>query len=284
MYNIAVVIPVFNAQNSIKNTLKSLENQTFKDWFCIIVNDGSTDNTEEIISTLDVDKYLVVNFSKNMGRGSARQAALDKVRSLKIPYMCMLDADDFYYPDKLDFQFNYMETHTDITLLSSAMSLSDKNNNIYSVIRPFENEITFYFDSFVNFIQLPHASSIIRIQDIEGINYDITFRFSEDLDFLRRILIKKKYAFTPRIHYGYKRDNSFSFDKYFKSNSYNIKSFNRLEVNAFQKIKYVLTSVLKISIVFILSIFGVEKLYLSKIGKKPSLHDCKKYDDFKGKF
>ncbi|WP_264559540.1 glycosyltransferase family 2 protein [Flavobacterium sp. N2270] len=281
---IAVVVPVYNRESTILKSLKSLENQTFKDWFCIIVNDGSTDNTKEVISTLDVNKYLVVNFSKNMGRGSARQAAIDMVRSLKIPYMCMLDADDFYFPDKLEFQFNYMEQHPDVTLLSSAMALSDKNNNLYSVIRPFENETAFYFNSFINFIQLPHASSIIRIQDIEGVNYDKTFRFSEDLDFLRRILIKKKYAFTPRIHYGYKRDNSFSFYKYFKSISFNIKSFNRLEVSILQKIKYATTSVLKTSVVFILSIFGVEKLYLSKVGQKPSLQDCKKYENFEGKF
>lgn len=284
MTNVAVIIPVFNSGITILKALESLEKQSFKAWRAIIINDGSTDDTLNVINKYSSKKIEIINLQKNHGRGYARQVGLERVREMKIPYMCMLDADDFYFPDKLEFQFNYMEQHPDVTLLSSAMALSDKNNNLYSVIRPFENETAFYFNSFINFIQLPHASSIIRIQDIEGVNYDKTFRFSEDLDFLRRILIKKKYAFTPRIHYGYKRDNSFSFYKYFKSISFNIKSFNRLEVSIFQKIKYATTSVLKTSVVFILSIFGVEKLYLSKVGQKPSLQDCKKYENFEGKF
>ncbi len=284
MTNVAVIIPVFNSGITILKALESLEKQSFKAWRAIIINDGSTDDTLNVINKYSSKKIEIINLQKNHGRGYARQVGLERVREMKIPYMCMLDADDFYFPDKLEFQFNYMEQHPDVTLLSSAMALSDKNNNLYSVIRPFENETAFYFNSFINFIQLPHASSIIRIQDIEGVNYDKTFRFSEDLDFLRRILIKKKYAFTPRIHYGYKRDNSFSFYKYFKSISFNIKSFNRLEVSILQKIKYATTSVLKTSVVFILSIFGVEKLYLSKVGQKPSLQDCKKYENFEGKF
>lgn len=284
MTNVAVIIPVYNSGITILKALESLEKQSFKAWKVIVINDGSTDDTLYVINKYSSKEIEIINLQKNHGRGYARQVGLERVRELGIPYMCMLDADDFYFPDKLEFQFNYMEQHPDITLLSSAMALSDKNNNIYSVIRPFENETAFYFDSFIKFIQLPHASSIIRIQDIEGINYNTSFRFSEDLDFLRRILINKKYVFTPKTHYGYKRDNSFSFHKYFKSIGFNIKSFNRLEVSIFQKIKYATTSVLKISVVFILSIFGLEKLYLSKIGQKPSLHDCKKYEDFKVEF
>ena len=278
---IAIVIPVYNSFESLKGAIKTLNNQTFLDWIAIVVNDGSTDLMPEFLSKLDIEKFIVIHLQENKGRGFARQTALTKVRELQIPYMCMLDSDDFYFSNKLEFQYNFMEQNKEITLLSSGMALSDKKNNLYSVIRPFEKETTFYFDSFVNFVQLPHASSIIRIKDIEGFNYKTNYRYSEDLDFLRRILFKKKYAFTPEIQYCYKRDNSFSFNKYLKSNIVNIKSFNNLDINLFQKVKYIITSSVKIGVVFILSIFGLQKYYLSKIGKIPTSIECDRYEDFK---
>lgn len=278
---VAIVIPVYNSFESLKEAIKTLYNQTFLDWIAIVVNDGSTDLMPEFLSKLDTEKFIVIHLHENKGRGFARQTALTKVRELQIPYMCMLDSDDFYFSNKLEFQHNFMEQNKEITLLSSGMALSDKKNNLYSVIRPFEKETTFYFDSFVNFVQLPHASSIIRIKDIEGFNYNTSYRYSEDLDFLRRILFKKKFAFTPEIQYCYKRDNSFSFNKYFRSNIVNIKSFNNLDINLFQKVKYIITSFVKIGVVFILSIFGLQKYYLSKIGKIPTSIEYDRYEDFK---
>ena len=52
MKKIGVVIPVYNAEKSIEKSINSLLNQTFKDWLAIIINDGSTDNTVEIINNI----------------------------------------------------------------------------------------------------------------------------------------------------------------------------------------------------------------------------------------
>ena len=108
MSSIAVVIPVYNGEISLLKSLQTLENQTYKDWIAIIVNDGSTDNTKKIIDILDNEKYIKIHLENNKGRGFARQQALEKIRALDIKYMCMLDADDWYYSDKLEIQFNFM--------------------------------------------------------------------------------------------------------------------------------------------------------------------------------
>lgn len=270
MPSIAVVIPVYNGALTIAKSIKSLENQTFKDWVTIIVNDGSTDNTKEIIEALDNKKYIKIHLERNRGRGFARQTALNKIRELKIPYMCMLDADDWYFPNKLEVQFHYMEKNPDITLMSTSMAVIDKDMNIYKVNKIYQNWEVFNCTDYTNFIKLPHAPSIIRIKDIESINYNTNYRFSEDLDFLRRILFGKKYAFCPDVLYCYNRDNSFSFKKYYKSTQVDLDSYNNLPVSSFQKIKFKLFSWIKCCIVFILSIFGFEKVYLRRVGVKPS--------------
>ncbi|MDK2773210.1 MAG: glycosyltransferase family 2 protein, partial [Flavobacterium sp.] len=131
MPSIAVVIPVFNGELSLLNSIKSLENQTFKEWIAIIVNDGSTDNSKDIIDGLDDEKFIKIHLENNAGRGFARQQALEKIRALEIKYMCMLDADDWYYYDKLEIQFNFMEKNPDVTLMATSMAVINKDMNIY---------------------------------------------------------------------------------------------------------------------------------------------------------
>lgn len=270
MNSVAIIIPVYNNGESILNTIASLENQTFKNWLAIIIDDGSTDDSLDKVSHYDCDKLVIIKLEKNNGRGYARQKGLEKVRELGFKYMCMLDADDWYFPNKLEVQFNFMENNPDVTLLSSAMAIANKNMQIYGVIKTFEKFKTFNCTDYSKFVQLPHASSIIRLQDIEGIDYKVKYRYSEDLDFLRRILYRKKYAFSPELLYCYNRDNSFSFKKYYKSSQVDINSYNSLPIPYFNKLKFKLFSWFKCIIVFILSTFGMENIYLRTAVLKPN--------------
>lgn len=281
MQKIAVVVPVYNCGNTILKTFKSLEKQSFKDWIAIVVDDGSNDNSIQILKSINQEKIEIIILGRNFGRGYARQKALEKIRELGFQYMCMLDADDWYYPEKLEIQYNFMENNPKVTLLSSAMSLSNKENIIYNVIKPYNEIKYFYFDDYLSFTQLPHASSIIRVKDIDGVNYDENFTYSEDLDFLRRILFKRHYAYLPVVSYCYNRDDSFSFNKYLHSTKFNIKSFNKLSIKNIHKLKYLFKSVFKIAVVFILSIFGLENIYLRNIGQKPNQDDIFNYEELK---
>lgn len=281
MKSIAVVIPFYNASNSIVNTLNSLKIQTYSEWTAILVDDGSTDDSVEKILQMNDERIILITLQKNSGRGFARQKALNKVRELGFKYMCMLDADDWYYPNKLEVQIKYMENNPNITLMSTAMSFASSKNIIYAVNKPYDNWKEFYCSSFENFIQLPHASSIIRLEDIEGIDYNIHYRYSEDLDFLRRILLKKNYAFCSEILYCYNRDSSFSFSKYYKSLIIDIKSYSSLPISIYKKIEMLLISTVKCVVVFILSIFGLEKLYLKRVGKVPNTEEINNYNRLK---
>ncbi|BCY27267.1 glycosyltransferase family 2 protein [Flavobacterium okayamense] len=281
MNSVAIIIPIYNNGKSILNTFTSLQNQTFKNWKAIVIDDGSTDNSFEKISQIDCDKLIIIRLKQNLGRGYARQKGLEKVRELGFKYMCMLDADDWYFPNKLETQFNFMENNPDITLLSSAMAVVDKNFKIYGVIKTFEQFKIFNCIDYSKFVQLPHASSIIRVKDIEGINYNVNYRFSEDLDFLRRILYGKKYAFSPELFYSYNRDNSFSFRKYYKSILVDIDSFSNLPIPFSKKVKFKLFAWFKCLIVFILSTFGMENIYLRTAVLKPNNEEVNSFLELK---
>ncbi|MBD3724391.1 MAG: glycosyltransferase family 2 protein [Flavobacteriaceae bacterium] len=276
MPSIAVVIPVYNGALTIAKSIKSLENQTFKDWVAIIVNDGSTDNTKEIIEALDNKKHIKIHLEKNRGRGFARQTALNKIRELKIPYMCMLDADDWYFNDKLEYQFTFMEKNKDTTLLSNSILVEDDAK--ISLIKPFDKIQCFTYHNYNNFIQLPHASSIIRVNDIEGINYNVDLKYSEDKDFLRRILLSKKYCFDPKIAYCYNKEFSFSFLKYKKSLLCDNQSFLNLPVSWFSKLKFLSKNYFKILVVKILIVLNKVDVYFSKVNDKISSDELQLYN------
>lgn len=115
---VSVMMPVYNGLPMIKASVTSLLNQTYTDWECIIVDDGSTDGTSEFLDTLTDSRFKVVHLHNNSGRAIARQTALDAAHG---EFIAMLDADDLYHPDKLKRQVDFLINHPEISLVSSAI-------------------------------------------------------------------------------------------------------------------------------------------------------------------
>lgn len=272
MTKIGVVIPVYNGEKTIEKSIKSLLTQNFDAWLAIIINDGSTDKTEQILKKyISDDRFHIIHFKENKGRPYARQKGLEIVRELKLRYMCMLDADDWYYPNKLKSQFEILEKNKDLTLISSAIGVTNVNNQLFKIIKPFANFKKFYFSDFRDFVKLPHASSIIRVAHIDrNLKYDENLKLSQDQDFLRRLLINKKYAFDPKIQYIYNREESFSLEKYHRSLVYNFLSFKNLQLGIKANAFYYLKNKIKFIAVWFLSIFNLQRIYLSKVGVNPT--------------
>ena len=96
----SVVIPLFNSAHTIERTLKSVINQTFTNFEIIIVDDGSTDNSIEIINKLTNDIRLKIIKQKNQGVSVARN---NGVRNAQYEYIAFLDGDD-------EWELKYLET------------------------------------------------------------------------------------------------------------------------------------------------------------------------------
>ena len=101
---VSVIIPTYNRAGYIGCAVRSVLTQTFEDLELIVVDDGSTDNTREILSGFD-DKRLKTVYQENKGVAAARNLGLDLARGL---YVAFLDSDDYWLEKKLEMQLDFM--------------------------------------------------------------------------------------------------------------------------------------------------------------------------------
>lgn len=104
---VSVIMPAFNAEGFIAKAIESLLQQSYTAWELIVINDGSTDRTAEMVSQFS-DTRIKLFHQPNQGEGAARNAALDKAEG---EYLAFLDADDAYFPKHLDVAVQYLQSH-----------------------------------------------------------------------------------------------------------------------------------------------------------------------------
>ena len=110
---ISVVIPAYNAEQFLDETLESVLSQTYENWECIIVNDGSTDNTESVAKKwCEKDARFRYFYKENSGASDTRNLGIKKARG---EYIAFLDADDLYMPNFLEICLeNLVEKDVDL--------------------------------------------------------------------------------------------------------------------------------------------------------------------------
>ncbi len=101
---VTVVIPAYNREKFLPETIESVRTQTFQDWELIIVDDGSTDDTATIVSQLSkTDHRIRYIWQQNSERAVARNRGIKESRGA---YIAFLDSDDLWLPNKLEKQVN----------------------------------------------------------------------------------------------------------------------------------------------------------------------------------
>ena len=111
---VSVVIPTYNSAQFIVETLESVFAQTYKDYEVIVVDDGSTDNTKEVLKPyMSRIRYI---YKENGGPASARNEGIKNARG---EYIAFLDSDDLWLPEKLEKQVEYFEQYPDVVLVST---------------------------------------------------------------------------------------------------------------------------------------------------------------------
>ena len=103
---VSIITPSYNTGEYIEETIDSVLNQTYDNWEMIIVDDCSTDNTDDIVAQYDDDRIIYVKNEKNSGAAVSRNRAL---RMAKGKWIAFLDSDDVWLPEKLEKQINFME-------------------------------------------------------------------------------------------------------------------------------------------------------------------------------
>lgn len=129
--SVSIIMPAYNSEDFIIETIQSVIKQTYENWELLIIDDCSTDRTQEIIKDFaESDKRVKYHrLTENSGAATARNTAIDLAQG---KYLAFLDSDDLWYPQKLDKQINFMEangydfTCTNYTKIDENSSFLDK--------------------------------------------------------------------------------------------------------------------------------------------------------------
>ena len=112
---VTVLMPAYNAENYIAEAIESVLHQSFIDFKLLIVNDGSTDNTEQIIRSFTDTRINLIN-QPHLGIAPALNTGLSKAKSI---YIARFDADDICFSERLLEQVSFLDTHLDYVLVGS---------------------------------------------------------------------------------------------------------------------------------------------------------------------
>jgi glycosyltransferase involved in cell wall biosynthesis len=271
--SVCIVMPVYNGAKTIELAIKSLLFQTYTNWNCVIVNDGSTDETKVILDKLTDIRFKIIHLDKNKGRGNARQVCLDNSSG---DYLAFLDADDFYHPDKLKLQVDILSLNPDIQLVSCGIGSYDDKNKLRT-IRGIKFSGIQKFNTNED-IKFTPATSMVFLKFAKNIKYNQHLNASEDIDFLNKLLIKKKYFILNEILYYYFEFESLS---YLKTIDYNYNSIKRIIINRNNTNKFLKQLIYKfLRMLFYIVFYPIlgKEFFLKRRGIKPTSEQIKTFD------
>ena len=188
---ISVVIPTFNRANLLVRAIDSVLNQTIQDFEIIIVNDGSTDDTEEVISKLQSKKIDLITIENN-GVSKARNVGILKARG---EWIALLDSDDEWLPDKLEQQINFANKNPEIKIIhgEEIWYRNGKRVNQMNKHQKYGGKI---YDKCLSLCLISPSSVMIKkeIFNSEGL-FNEEFVVCEDYDLWLRLTCKYKIGF-----------------------------------------------------------------------------------------
>jgi glycosyltransferase involved in cell wall biosynthesis len=131
---VSVIIPTYNRAELITDALHSVESQTYDNWECIIVDDGSSDNTGEVVKEfIDRDKRFKLLFNKRKkGAQGARNTGLSAAMG---KYISFFDSDDLMLPEKFSKQIRYLENNPLCDVCTCYSYLLDDKNEIWGTYK-----------------------------------------------------------------------------------------------------------------------------------------------------
>lgn len=209
---VSVIIPTHNRANLLPRSINSVLSQTYKNLECIVVDDGSNDNTHKVVADIKDDRLIFLQHDKNKNASVARNTG---IKHAKGDLIAFLDDDDEWLPTKLEKQVPLIQSLTpDVGMVYCWMDYYDKNGKLISEVHP-----TLRGYIFPNVLDAQRIGGcptlIVRREVIDLIGgFDESLQRSNDGDFIRRVCQKYEVDFIPEalvniyIEHGYKRITS----------------------------------------------------------------------------
>jgi glycosyltransferase involved in cell wall biosynthesis len=181
---VSVVIPAYNRARYLPAAVASVLRQSYADFELIVVDDGSTDSTPEVVRGIDDRRLRLVTNPVSLGIAGARNRGLDCARG---EYVAALDSDDIAYPQRLARQVSFLDAHPDFALVGSWSSWMDEWGRALRGVkrRPVDADdaaALLIFNSC-----LTQSSVMIRTATLREYRYDEAFTMSSDFELWARL-------------------------------------------------------------------------------------------------
>lgn len=226
---VSVIIPTYNRAHMIVECLDSVLNQTYGDFEAIVVDDGSTDDTEKVVKPY-LDRITYIK-QENQGNAAARNAG---IREAKGEILAFNDSDDLWLPDKLERQVRYLDEHPDVDMVcGNGVFFGDQKIEGKKVIPdkravPLESDgVTLKAIFMKSSIRTPTIVARRHVIEATG-GFDPDFKVCVDLDFAFRVLMKFKVAFINQPLFKLRRHTGHIGGDSERRTLFNIKAIEKL--------------------------------------------------------
>ncbi|MCV3216728.1 glycosyltransferase [Plectonema radiosum NIES-515] len=204
MPKVSVIIPSYNHEKFVAEAIQSVLNQTYQDFEIVITDDGSTDNTVNVIKQFTDPRIRLFCFTINRGAAVAANNCLKEARG---EFIAMLSSDDVFAIEKLEKQAKFLDEHLEMGAVLSYAHIIDEDGNDFTQEKHAYKEIFIQYNrnrfKWLNrfFFQgncLCHPSALIRKKCYEDVGqYDERFAQLPDFDFWIRLCMKYEIHVMP---------------------------------------------------------------------------------------
>ena len=206
MPKVSIVISTYNRSSYICEAIDSVLKQDFKNFEIIVVDDGSTDNTKEVLSKYKNIRYI---YQENNGRSEARNAG---IKAASAEYVAFLDDDDIWLEGKLYKQVVFLDSHPETGLVHTFSEVVDEDGNILG--EETEKRLNFYkraikigytYEGMSRLCIMFLSTVVVRKECFNQVGFfDGNIPAFEDWDFYLRFALKYKISLIPEILVKYK--------------------------------------------------------------------------------
>ena len=192
---ISVIIPTYNRGHLILKSINSVLNQTYQNIEILIIDDGSTDNTENLIKDLHNDKIKYIKLKDNKGAAFARNIGILKASG---KYVSFQDSDDFYHIDKLEKQYyNLVKEKTDFDFCKICLHFNESQKIVFPNNFQEQNiNMKNYEKELCNGNYISTQSILVKRPYIRKYLFDIKFPRLQDYDLVLRMIPNMRVSYT----------------------------------------------------------------------------------------
>jgi len=232
---ISVVIPVYNGERTIRETIASVLKQTFTDFELLVIDDGSTDTTPAIASSFTDPRLTVLSYP-NAGLAASRNRGIAKASG---KYISFIDADDLWTPDKLELQLRALESNPEAAV---AYSLVDVIDDSSQWIRPGGHlkvsDNAYSHLLLTNFIENGSNALILKSAFERVGNFDESLKAAEDWDLYIRLAKHYPFVVVPSPQILYRESSTSMSSKIIQQKSQSLQVIEKAFSDAPESLQY----------------------------------------------